>query len=234
MKAINEMKNKQTGQSAIEMLIVLPLLLILIFGIIQWGFILRTKITLNTATELASRAGALNHGSRGEINLALAKGLVPLFMQAKTGKAAIVSAYARARTAVGLRATLTILNPSNVVWNSFKKKVKYPLSNMEVDEIINDNLMYRPATQKSLSGGVKMNIQDANLLKIKIDWCEELFVPVIGKIIADTASGFFNGALFAPSAEQVRCNAVGLGLNRPMLAMQSIATYRMQTPFRNR
>ncbi|MBV1908674.1 MAG: pilus assembly protein [Kangiellaceae bacterium] len=226
---VNHLGSRQSGQSAFEMVLVLPVLLILIFGIIQWGFISRTKITMNTATELAARAGALNNGQQSEIRSAFSRGMVPLFMQAQTGEIALVRALARATLAVRVRSQLTILNPSTEVWNEFRTTVIYPNQRIEVDEIINDNLMFRPSTQQSIGDGVLMNIQDANLLKIQMDWCEELIVPVIGSLIVEAASG-----LFSTSAQQRRCNVIGFALNAPYLAMRSTATYRMQTPFRNR
>ena len=222
---------RQHGQSFVEMLIALPLLLMLIFGIIQWGFIYRSKITLNTSTELAARSGALNFGQRSVINRAFAQGMVPLFMQGDASLNGIVAANIKARIAVAAQARLTILNPSSGVWNRFNRRVIYPLEGRNGtvrNEILNDNLMFRPSTQQILNGGVRMNIQDANLLKIQVDWCEELIVPVIGGLIVQAASGII------ASAEQLRCNGVARARGKPLLAMQSIATYRMQTPFRNR
>jgi hypothetical protein len=228
----------QEGQSAVEMLIALPLILILIFGIIQWGLISRTKVTLNAATELAARSGALNYGSRSAITNGFASGMMPLFLHgddsdSKLNLSGTTMAKLRSTFAVNKQASLTILNPSSAIWNKYKENVKYPRIGRSETEIVNDNLMYRPSSPRNING-LKMNLQDANLLKIRMDWCEELVVPIIGQMIKDTASGFFDGALFAPSAQQVKCNLVGRITGKPMLAMQSEATYRMQTPFRNK
>jgi TadE-like protein len=220
-------RKRQSGQSAVEMLIALPLLLMIIFGLVQWSFISRSKITLNTSTELAARAGALNYGNPGAMNRAFYHAMLPLFMQGKASLVGIVQANTRARIAAGLRSRLTVLNPSAAVLKEYRKRTIYPLENRFYDEIPNDNLMYRPSTKKTIDGGIQMNIQDANLLKIKIEWCEELVVPVIGKLFVSWASGI------VPSAAQLRCNAVGRARGMDLLAMQSVATYRMQTPYRN-
>lgn len=50
-------------------------------------------------------------------------------------------------------------------------------------QIPNDNLNIRPSTQRNINMGgttVRMNIQDANLLKIRGHWCSALTVPLMG------------------------------------------------------
>ncbi|MGX5201366.1 TadE/TadG family type IV pilus assembly protein [Aliikangiella sp. IMCC44632] len=225
-------KQQQTGQGMFEILVVFPFLLLMIFSIIQWGYISRSKATLNTATEMAARAGALNHGSQGAIQRAFSHGMVPLFMQGNASASGMRSAALRSRLATRLNADIDILSPSDKVFKKFSKKIVYPLKNKKFKEIPNDNLMYRPSTEVTIDSKVKMTLQDANLLKIRVNWCEELVVPVVGDMFVEWASGFFNGALFVPSAAQIRCNAIGKAQGKPLLAMQSIATYRMQTPFR--
>jgi Flp pilus assembly protein TadG len=50
----------QQGTAAIEYALVLPLLLVLIFGIIDTGRVIWTKTTLARAVEAAARCGAIN------------------------------------------------------------------------------------------------------------------------------------------------------------------------------
>jgi Flp pilus assembly protein TadG len=50
------------GASAVEAAIALPILLVLIFGVIEVGFMLWTQVSLNFAVEQAARCGALNYG----------------------------------------------------------------------------------------------------------------------------------------------------------------------------
>ena len=225
-------KKKQQGQSAFEMLVVFPMVLLLIFGIIQWGYIARTKITLNTAAEQAARAGALNFGSRFEIQRALAQGMTPLYMRGVSNINGLRMGYIRSRAAVRVNARITVLNPSSQVFQAFAQEELYPLQSRRVREIPNDNLMFRPSTQQNISGGASINIQDANLLKLKIDWCEELKIPVVGTLFVRWASGMLGDLILPPSQEQIRCNVIGTATGRPMMAMQSMATYRMQTPYR--
>ena len=50
------------GATAVETAIALPVLLILIFGVIEVGFMLWTQVSLNFAVEQAARCGALHFG----------------------------------------------------------------------------------------------------------------------------------------------------------------------------
>jgi Flp pilus assembly protein TadG len=50
------------GASAVEAAIALPILLVLIVGVIEVGFMLWTQVSLNFAVEQAARCGALNFG----------------------------------------------------------------------------------------------------------------------------------------------------------------------------
>ena len=70
---------RQRGQATIEYLYVLPILLLLFLGSLQIVFIYEAKQTLNYATFVATRAGALNKGSMSSIQAGLASGLAPLF-----------------------------------------------------------------------------------------------------------------------------------------------------------
>ena len=210
----------------VEMLLVLPLVLSVVFGIVQWGFVSQSKITLNAATEQAARAGALNNGNIGAIRKAFAEGMTPLFMNGQADRAGLVQGYLRARVQTRLRGNITILNPNVQVFNRFRQNVLYPLQNRRIWEIPNDNLMFRPTITENVGGGVTMNIQDANLLRLQVDWCQELIVPIIGDLILESVRGFI------PSAAQLRCDAISRAVGTPLIAVQSMATYRMQTPFR--
>jgi Flp pilus assembly protein TadG len=72
-------RQSQSGQSMTEFLIIFPMLILLVFGIIQFALIYQARATLNNATLLAARAGAVNNGSNSSMRTALASGLAPLF-----------------------------------------------------------------------------------------------------------------------------------------------------------
>ncbi len=68
----------ERGAAAVEFALVLPVLLLVIFGIIDFGRMLYTKITLTEAAQAGARAGAIFGQAKGEdqANLAAA-GLNP-------------------------------------------------------------------------------------------------------------------------------------------------------------
>ena len=51
-------KSKESGQAAVEMALMLPLLLLLIFGMLEMGWLATTRQTMDAITREATRAGA--------------------------------------------------------------------------------------------------------------------------------------------------------------------------------
>ena len=62
-----------------EFIIVFPVLFILIFAAFQFALLYHAKITLNYATFLAARSGAVSNGHLGIMENALARGMAPLY-----------------------------------------------------------------------------------------------------------------------------------------------------------
>ena len=80
-KRLLKLKNKTgiAGQAMTEFLIVVPVMLLLVLGILQFALIYQAKITLNYAAFETARAGSLNNGSRDAMNLAFASSMAPLY-----------------------------------------------------------------------------------------------------------------------------------------------------------
>lgn len=72
-------KTAASGQAMVEFLIVLPVMLLLVLGILQFALIYQAKVTLNYAAFETARAGSLNNGSRDAMNLAFASSMAPLY-----------------------------------------------------------------------------------------------------------------------------------------------------------
>ena len=53
-------KNGERGASAIEFAVILPLLLVVLFGIIEFGFVLYNKAVLTNACREGARAGIVS------------------------------------------------------------------------------------------------------------------------------------------------------------------------------
>lgn len=243
--------NKQKGQAMAEFSITLPFLapfiLVLIMMLLQWTSVYKEKITLNAATFDAVRAGALNNGDMAKMEDALAQGMMPLFMADEIGTIEVTKAYAKAKLAVAAGASIKILNPSAEVFEKHKLRRKYG-RNTYINEIPNDNLMYRKPVEKHITDDVYMNVQDANLLKIEVQWCKRLEVPIanwaIGKILTLTDISINpldpKFVIYTPGPHQLRCSALGMTtsqngevtFNDYYMSVKSYALIRMQTPFR--
>ncbi len=159
----------------IEFLIVLPVMLMLIFGILQFAFIYQAKITLNYAAFEAARAGSLNNANMGAMENAFTSAMAALYTVG-TDKDAFITARQRLRDEIDDEyARITVINPSP---DSFGDHGIIVDGNVTIP---NDNLMYRDATP--VVGGSDQSLQDANLLKVHIGYCFELIVPVVSQML---------------------------------------------------
>jgi len=64
----------ERGAAIVEMAIVLPLLVVLIFGIVEYGLLFKEKLTIAAATTSAARTGA-TMGTRAEADFAILQAL---------------------------------------------------------------------------------------------------------------------------------------------------------------
>jgi len=166
------------GQSATELLVVLPVLVLLVFGIIQLGLMYQARATLNHATMLAARAGALHNGDHGEMRNALARGLTPLFAsEASAAGYAVALAKATTETTTPIITTIEVLNPTGAALADFGRD---RLDGGSGRELPNDTLHYRTTTAGASS---QISVQDANLLHVRVTYCMRLIVPVIDRML---------------------------------------------------
>ncbi len=236
------------GQSVTEFIIVMPIFFALLFGVFEFAYVYRAKATLNTATFEAARAGALYHARTAPMRDALAKGMAPLYMKGSAVDNGVVAtanmsvAYVSAKAlAVAIDnvplnvKSVSIISPTQAIFDQFKVKRMVKLQHestfAEHEFIPNDSLLFRSAQGVTLNSGgqeIEMNIQDANLLKIKTTWCYNMKVPLLKNLINKAVSGFWGG-IFTASTEQQACNAIGLANGGVYLALTSQSTVRMQS-----
>ena len=179
------------GASMTEFIIVSPIALLLMLGILQFGLIYMAKLTLNNATFHAARHGATVNGSKREIELSLAKGLIPFYVRTN----ALTSADPAAAQPgggqllqAGLRAGLDMLAFSevDVISPSVEAFQQFGVQRDGRRVIPNDNIEYRSTDAGSLRMGPEsrqISIRDANILKIKVTYGYELKVPLIRTIL---------------------------------------------------
>ncbi|RJG39521.1 TadE/TadG family type IV pilus assembly protein [Motilimonas pumila] len=218
----------QSGQALVETLIVMPLAAMLIFATIELSYAYRAKSTLNMATFEAVRAGALSNADKQKMLDALSSGLVPLHIKKDTSYLGIALAKQKTRLYLSTMASLDILSPTKSMFNKFSEEYFDLDLGRVVKAIPNDNLNWRSSQlfDVQLDGELKkVNIQDANILKIKVRYCHPLIVPVLDKLIATTIATFTLDSLAA------QCNASGgLLSGSRYIVLESTALIRMQSP----
>lgn len=258
----------QKGQSLVEYLIILPSLLLIILGAIQMAFIYQAKSTLNYATFLAARQGAMNNGRlcvgagcfNGGMELGLAYGLLPLHVRSdgNISKTNIAKGLTDIPEYGKLQGTLLAVKQSNPMRQAYIETINPPPAWVNVAkqrngytgnlEVPNDNLMYR-STNNLGSGANSMNLQDGNLLKIKVTYCFKMDVPLVNRIIysinnsipsipevsssISTPIGFEQNIV--PSGQCSMLNMMGSNSSNPYsgyyLPLESSATVRMQSAY---
>lgn len=229
---------RQRGQALAEYIYVFPILALLILGAIQFGFIYQTKSTLNYATFAATRQGALHNGSMSSIVEGLVAGMIPLFTHSEsTGGDRNLDLLKNAwqlskEQMTDARLTqIYIVNPTSAALSAYQGQ------SQSGSEIPNDNLMYRST---NISGG-GMNIQDANLLKVRVTYCYRMIVPILNKLIfhlvvdppgspdtIETAPDLL--ASTGGGSTVRRCTGID---DEYRIPITSEAIVRMQTPFKN-
>ncbi|WP_041523872.1 TadE/TadG family type IV pilus assembly protein [Gilvimarinus agarilyticus] len=239
-------KQRLSGQAVTEFIIVMPLFLILLGGIFEFAYVYRAKVTLNTATFEAARAGSLNHARLVPMRRALAKGMVPLYMNAADVDSSVSAlgnmtvAYGKSRAvaeAMELAPNMSvveIISPTRAIFDYYKVHRRVRLQNesefVERDIIPNDSLLFRSSETRAIGeddAQVNINIQDANLLKIRTFWCYKMKVPFVKTLVREVVSGLFG--ILNTSPEQRVCNAGNYFLGGDYIALVSQSTVRMQS-----
>lgn len=153
----------------VEFIIVTPVILLLLFGALQFAFIYHAKTALNYATFEAARFGAVSNARMTEIENAFTRAMAAIHTHDDTPEDVICAREIVRHEIENNFVSIQILNPPREAFDP-------PLGDGDV--IPNDNLMYRTAS--STSG---LTIQDANLLKIRVTYCYPLYVPYMNRVL---------------------------------------------------
>ena len=161
------------GQSMVEFIIVTPVMLLLLFGALQFAFIYHAKTLLNYAAFEAARIGAVSNARVTEMENAFARGMAAIYTHNDTIDDVICARETIRQEISDGFVNIEVLNPTPDVFTDLGIDV-----NGET-VIPNDNLKYRYQTAAT-SG---LTIQDANLLKIRVSYCYPLYVPYINRVL---------------------------------------------------
>jgi len=213
MLVINNRTLHSTGSSLIEILVILPVFLIVTLGVVQFIFIYEVKSTLNYATFMAARSGAVNHVEKKSIVNGLVKSLIPIYSPSKNNQG-ILAAERKAFADINKYSSISIINPTQEAFRDFAVRNHNSYRN----EIPND-MLHMASSKIGASSGV--NIQDANLLKIRVLYGYKLQVPFVDKIITIIARKLTS------NTEELYI------LSNGRLPIQATATVRMQSAARS-
>lgn len=217
----------QRAQAMIEFLIIIPVLVLLIFGAVQAALIYSTKTGLNYATFQAARIGAMNNAQYDDMRRGLLRGMYPMFSQIEDPERRMEITAEEIDNYV----LITRINPDSAAFSAWAVRHADPLGNGEDQLAIpNDNLMYRPMQQSPVS------IQDANLLKIRVQYCARLIVPIVDRLLSSGSRFVHQGtdgresASFRDISRTTSSNYGDVCRDRKGFVVSAETTLRMQSP----
>lgn len=166
--------NRQTGAAMVEWLVVAPPMLFIILGIIQVGFIMMAKTSVNYAIFEAARSGSMNNAQLSDIQTAFTTALVPFYGGGQS-EAQIAKSLVKASGDIAESGTIIkILNPTKESFQDFE------VTENKIKQIPNDSLSFRDKTPGANSS---QSIQDANLLKVHVTYGYRLAIPLVNRTI---------------------------------------------------
>lgn len=179
---------RQRGITLVEFAIVFPVATLFVLGLVQTGLVYMAKLTVNHASFMAARVGATHNASEKVMREAVIRGLSPFYQDSTDTNdlTRLARAYLLSQKdnlgVLPWAAKVEILNPSPDAFTDFG--VRDPRS--RVTYIPNDNLEWRSLDLGSRS---KMNIRDANLLKVRVTYGYELKVPLVAGMLSRVMCG---------------------------------------------
>lgn len=175
----------QGGAAIAELVVVLPALLMLGLGVLQSALFYQAKTTVTYATFEAARKGAVTHAQRVPMLDEFGLRLAPIFGgDGSASKASLAIAKGKQETSNPAFTRIDILNPTRQAFTDFGSR---NAANGKL-EIPNTHLRFRDFASIGSNSGV--NVQDANLLKIRTIYGFELKVPLISGAITNLLSQF--------------------------------------------
>ena len=220
------------GQAMVEFLVILPVMLMLLLGAIQFALIYHAKITLNYAAFEAVRAGTLNNAEFTAVKSGFARGMAPLYSYSADDSDQ-VGAFKEARQNIldefdsdTQLIRIERLNPTAIDFKEFGKKIQ-DNTGRRITQIPNDNLRYRSSKKVKKSHS---SIQDANLLHLRFTYWYPLYVPLVNKLIFNTIICCKKGETDELIGTCRWENDPVCLQDEPRIPLTATAAMRMQTP----
>ena len=189
---------RQRGSAMVEFAVIGPVITLLGLATLQYGLLFFQKNQFNHASFMAARAGSTGNANIDAIQSAYAQALVPIYGGGTT-KAALDASYVRALADVQANSKIEILNPTVESYADFNDTYLQNKIGDGKRVIPNSHQASKQVSDVRASSG--QNIQDANLLKVRITTGYRPQVPVMGRLYnrtllwMDDGSNAFNTSL---------------------------------------
>ena len=187
---------RQKGSAMIEFAVIGPIITLLGLASIQYGLLFFAKNQYNHAAFMAARAGSTGNANIETIKDAYVRALIPLY-GGGTDAAKLSASFLKALADFNASARIEILNPTAESFADFYDvDLQKKIGSSSQRVIPNGGLAYKKAAIVPTDSG--QNIQDANLLKLRITQAYKPQVPVVGAIYTrylqwlDTGERTFN------------------------------------------
>lgn len=211
-------RRRQEGATIVESVLGIIVVLLVGMGIIQWALIYHAKVLLDYAALQGARAGAVRNAQPEAITAGVARAMLPLYLP-PTNMAGVDQTVQEVADDLRKFARLRILNPTQEAFAAYGR------TNASGQTYIPN--MYLTARSSTIKPPAKINIQDANLLKIQITYGYELDVPIIDELLTSALQIPFVGDVVTPSGYS---SFEQFLLSKGRLPMVATATVRMQSP----
>ncbi|PYE35286.1 hypothetical protein DFP83_101161 [Idiomarina fontislapidosi] len=176
--------HRQSGQSLVEAVVVLPFMLLFGLLLAQLLYLWWAQQTLFVATQYAARVGAINHGEKRPMRVILAATMASLAPKDKDIESwqNMLKSVA-AQQLHGLQfAEISIKQPTDEMFSLFKERFYDQEAQTWIEEIPVDHYWARRQAAEDEEAYVA-----ATTLKIEVTWCLALKVPLADRVLSELA-----------------------------------------------
>lgn len=169
---------RQMGSAMIEFIVVGPIITLMGLASIQYGLLFFVKNQYNHAAFMAARAGTTGNANMRIMQDAYAQALVPIHGGGTNGTE-LANSLQKAKKDLAVNARIEMLNPTRESFADFNDPALQAALGLGSKRVIpHGGLEHKNPAIVAIGSG--QNIQDANLLKLRIVHGYKPQVPVIG------------------------------------------------------
>ena len=173
--------SRQHGSAMLEFAVVGPVLTLLGLAVLQYALLFVAKNSFNHAAFMAARAGTTANASLASAQRAYISALVPLYGGGRDAKE-LAESQAKAAEDIAGNARFELLNPTRQSFDDWNDPALQEAVGKGRRVIPNSNLALK--NPRDIGSNSGQNIQDANLIKLRITQGYEPKVPLVGLIYA--------------------------------------------------